>query len=151
MPLDVPFQLGPFLVEPEGRLALVDPGKVPAFRFRWHNRVVHASLAQAHASGGRLTLQVTLARIRSTASTPDETVRPRSFALLRWLVKAVPQGWRICLLADHRVCLEADRSIGVPITAVGLITELTGFALELAPILELLDQVGLTISDGGTN
>jgi hypothetical protein len=151
MPLNAPFQLGPFSVDLEGRLVPVDPSKVLAFRFRWHNRAVHARLTHADAKGGRLLLQVALARIRSTASTLDETLRPRSFALLRWLARAVPQGWRVSLLADHRVWLETDRCIDVPITAVGLVTTLTGFALELAPILELLDQVGLTVSESGTN
>ena len=152
MSLAAPFQLGPFSVDQEGRLVPANPAAAPAaFRFRWHDRTVHARLAQADASGGRLTLQVTLARIRSTASTPDETLRPRSFTLLRWLPTAVPQGWRVSLLADHRVWLETDRPIDVPITAVGLITEVTRFGLELAPILELMDQVGLTVSDFRVN
>jgi hypothetical protein len=90
---------------------------------------------------------VALARVRSSASTPDETLRPRSFALLHFLERAVPAAWRVLLLPDHRVWLETKTSIGLPITAAGLITEITMFAIALAPFLELLDEIGLTVSD----
>jgi hypothetical protein len=53
----------------------------------------------------------------------------------------------MALLADHRIWLETETPIGVPITATGLLTELTRFTLELAPYLELMDEAGLTISD----
>ena len=91
-------------------------------------------------------LQVTLARVCSSASTPDETLRPRSFALLHWLERAVPSNWRVVLLADHRVWLETEPRVELPITAASLITEITRFALDLAPYLELMDETGLTLS-----
>ena len=50
------------------------------------------------------------------------------------------------LLADHRVWLETEPRIELPITAAGLITEITRFALDLAPYLELMDETGLTLS-----
>ena len=59
----------------------------------------------------------------------------------------VPQPWRVALLADHRVWLETDTPIDLPITAVGLISEITRFALDLAPYLELMDEIGLTLSN----
>ena len=59
----------------------------------------------------------------------------------------MPPTWRVALLADHRIWLENETSIGVPITATGLLTELTRFALELAPYLELMDEAGLTVSN----
>ena len=149
MPFDAPIKLGPFSVDPTGRLSPCDPATSPAFLFRWHDRVVRARLDQADIETGRLTLQATLARVRSTASTPDDTLRPRCFALLHWLENTVPPAWQVTLLADHRVWLETQARITLPITAAGLITEITHFALELAPYLELLDETGLTVSDFG--
>jgi hypothetical protein len=55
----------------------------------------------------------------------------------------------VLLLADHRVWLETDQRIDLPITAAGLITEITRFALDLAPYLELMDESGLTVADSG--
>ena len=81
---------------------------------------------------------------RRTADTPDDTVRPRSFALLHWLGRVAPQAWHVRLSADHRVWLEADTPIAMPITAAALITEITRFLLELTPYLDLLDETGLT-------
>jgi hypothetical protein len=147
MPFDAPFKLGPFSVDSEGRLSPCGPETTAAFLFRWHNRLVRARIDQANGETGRLTLQVTLARVRSSASTPDETLRPRSFALLHWLERTTPSTWRVTLLPDHRVWLETDALIGLPITAAALITEMTRFALKLAPYLDLMDESGLTLSD----
>ena len=149
MPFDAPFKLGPFSVDSAGRLSPGNPAEAPAFLFRWHDRVVRARLHQANAGSGRLALQVTLARVSSTASISDASLRPRSFALVHWLEKAVPPSWRVALLADHRVWMETDTPIDLPITAVRLVTEITRFALDLAPYLELMDEVGLTLSHGG--
>ncbi len=147
MPFDAPFNLGPFAVDGEGRLSPCEPEGVPAFLFRWHGRLVRARISHADRETGRLSLQATLARVRSTASTPDGTLRPRSFALVHWLAKMVPPVWRVNLLADHRVWLETDTRIELPITAAALVTEITRFAMDLTPYLELLDEVGLTLSD----
>jgi hypothetical protein len=151
MHFDAPFRLGPFSVDAEGRLSLSRPASAPAFLFRCQGRVVRAHLEQSDADAGRLTLQVALARVPSSASTPDGTLRPRSFALLRWLEKAAPPAWRVVLLADHRARLETERRIDLPITAVSLIGELASFALDLAPYLALMDGIGLTVSEHGTS
>ena len=58
----------------------------------------------------------------------------------------VPPSWRLSLLADHRVWLELDTPIELPITAVGLLTEITRFTLDLTPYLTLMDEIGLTLS-----
>lgn len=147
MPFDAPFKLGPFSVDAEGRLSPCDPIKAPVFLFHWHNRLVRARIDQADIETGRLVLQVTLARVSSTASTPDETLRPRSFALLHWLERSVPPAWQVVLLADHRIRMETHASIALPITAAGLITEIVGFALQLVPYLEVMDEGGLTLAD----
>jgi hypothetical protein len=143
MPFDAPFKLGPFTVDSGGRISPGDPEAAPAFLFRWRDRVVRARLGQAGAADGQLSLQGIIARVASTAGTPDETLRPRSFALVRWLEKSVPAAWQVRLLADHRVWLETETRIGLPITAAALITEITRFLLELAPYLDLLDETGL--------
>jgi hypothetical protein len=56
----------------------------------------------------------------------------------------MPESWRLSLLPDHDVRLETNVSIALPITAAGLVIEMTRFALDLAPFLELIDEVGLT-------
>ena len=90
MQLGASFKLGPFTVDSAGGLSPCDPAMAPAFLFRWHDRIVRARLDKADNETGRLILQVTLARVRSSASTPDEMLRPRSFALLRWLERSTP-------------------------------------------------------------
>jgi hypothetical protein len=143
MSLDAPFKLGPFTVDPTGRLSPCEEGNAPAFLFRWRTRVVRARLTQTSPDDGGLTLQSTLGRVPSTAGAQDGTSRTRSFTLLRRLPRSVPPDWRVCLLADHRVWLETEARIALPITAAALITEITRFLLALAPYLDLLDEVGL--------
>ena len=149
MPFDAPFKLGPFSVDAGGRLTPADPAASPSFHFRWHGRQVRVRFDRDASGDGRLALQVELARVQSTARSSDVSLRPRCFSVLHWLERMVPPAWRVALLADHRIWLETETPIGVPITATGLLTELTRFALELAPYLELMDEVGLTISDPG--
>jgi hypothetical protein len=60
-----------------GGLSPGDPAMAPAFLFRWHDRIVRARMDKADNETGRLILQVTLARVRSSASTPDAMLRPR--------------------------------------------------------------------------
>jgi hypothetical protein len=149
MPFDAPFKLGPFSVDCAGRLSPGEPDRLPDFLFRWRDRCLRARLADAEVGHGKLILQATVARVPSSASTPDETLRPRTFALLHWMEKSVPADWRVRLLADHRVWLETDRRIAMPITAAALITEVTLFLLELGPHLDLLEEVGLSMPAAG--
>jgi hypothetical protein len=145
MTFDAPFKLGPFAIDAEGRLTPYEPASAPAFLFRWHDRVVRARLGRADADTGRLTLQMALARVRSSASATDEALRPRSFMLLHWLERSVPHGWRMALTADHYVWLATDMAVALPITAAALLTEIACFVLDLAPYLDLMDEVGLTV------
>ena len=147
MPFDAPFKLGPFSVDDRGRLTPYEPASTPAFLFRWRGRVVRARLDRADADSGRLSLQVTLARVCSSANALDEGLRPRSFALLHWLERVVPKGWDVSLSSDHRVQLVTEERIALPVTAAALITELTRFALDLAPYLALMDEIGLTLAE----
>lgn len=142
MPFDAPFMLGPFSVDAAGRLAPSSPTAIPAFLFRWRGRVVRARLGQPEADRGRLMLRCVLGRVLSTADAADG-LRAQSFAALRWLSRELPPLWEIGLLPDHRVLLEVQAEIAVPITATGLIAELAGFVLSLAPYLELLEELGV--------
>lgn len=146
MPFDAPFKLGPFSVDAAGRLSPVNPAAGPSFHFRWHGRQVGVRFDHVTSAEGHLTLRVQLARIQSTACGSAESLRPRCFEILHWLARNVPPRWRVALLADHRIWLETETPIGVPITASELLTELTRFALDLAPYLDLMDEVGLTVS-----
>lgn len=147
MPFVAPFKLGPFTVDAEGRLSPRQPGAAPAFLFRCHGRVVRSRLAQFGAAETGLVLQaeVALGWVPSTAGVNDETERRRSFALVHWLTRVVPAGWRVRLSPDHRVWLEAETPIGLPITAAALVTRIACFALDLAPYLDLLDETGVTV------
>jgi hypothetical protein len=147
MPFDAPFKLGPFTVDSEGRLSPWERGRAPAFLFRWHGRLVRSRVVQRDVAADGLVLQaeVALARVPSTAWVSDEMQRPRSFALVHWLARMMPEGWKVRLAPDHRVCLEADMPIGLPLTAVALLTMVTRFALDLAPYLDLLDETGVNV------
>jgi hypothetical protein len=151
MSFDAPFRLGPFTVDSAGRLSPCEAGKAPAFLFRWRNRVVRARLTRTGPKDGGLNLQATLGRVPSTASAQNGTLRTRSFNLLRRLPRSVPPDWQVCLLADHRVWLETQVRIAMPITAAALITEITRFLLALAPYLDLLDEAGLAVLGAGTD
>jgi hypothetical protein len=144
MTFDPPFTLGPFEVDSEGRLSPIEHQASPAFLFRWRDRVVRSHLALTDATTGRLSMQTVVGRIPSTAVTPDETLRPRSFALLHWLSNGVPKDWQMRLSPDHRVSLTTEVPVELPITAVALVTRITCFALALAPYLDLLDEAGVT-------
>ena len=86
-PFTAPFTLGPFLVDPEGRLS-PGPERTPGFTVRWRERVMHARL---EAPAG-LRLQMALGRVPSSASARAESLRPQSFALLLHDPEPHPRG-----------------------------------------------------------
>ena len=143
MPFDAPFEMGPFAVDQEGRLTPRGPNAAPVFVLRWRDRIVRARLDQRTPVIGTLLLSVTLGRVPSTACGPQAAMRPGSFALLHMLPQALPTEWRVLLLPDHRVRLEAEARIELPITAVGLVAELTRFLLALGPYLDVFDEAGI--------
>jgi hypothetical protein len=143
MPFDAPFMLGPFAVDAMGRLAPRGPSALPGFFFRWRGRMIRAKFEQTDPQRGQLVLQATLGRVPSSADPRDSGLRPQSFQLLHLLPHALPGPWRVLLLPDHRVQLEAAYQVTLPITATDLLVELTRFLLELAPYLDLLDEAGI--------
>ncbi len=150
MPFDVPFMLGPFSVDAMGRLAPRAPDAMPGFFFRWRGRLVRAKFEQMDPNRGQLVLLATLGRVPSTAHPRDSALRSHSFQLLHLLPRTLPGPWRVSLLPDHRVHLEANSHVTLPVTATALLVELTQFLLELAPYLDLLDEAGIAGDCGGT-
>jgi hypothetical protein len=143
MPFDAPFMLGPFAVDAMGRLSPRRPSALPGFFFRWRGRLIHAKFEQTAQERGQLVLQATLGRVPSTANPRDSSLRAHSFQLLHLLPRALPVPWRVFLLPDHRVQLEANSEVDLPITATNLLVELTRFSLDLEPYLDVLDEAGI--------
>jgi hypothetical protein len=151
MPLDMPFNLGPFRVSGEGRLALAQAGASPRFRVTWQGCRVAALLgANAAGEGGLLQLEAELGRVPSTASAAGDAaaVRGAVFAALRGLPTLLPPGWSLALQADHRMVLHASRALALPTTACSLISEIAMFLLALAPYLDLLAELGVEPASG---
>jgi hypothetical protein len=149
MPFDVPFRLGPFVVDDAGRLSPGAPGMFPSFSVCWHDRVLQIRLAHPPEPGavrGKLGVRVVLGRVPSTAG-PDEAGaaarRDAAFATLRALPPVLPAGWEVALLADHSVRLALETDLEMPTRASALVTTVTLLLLELAPYLDVLDAVGI--------
>lgn len=138
MPFDSPLTLGPFKVEPDGRLSPNSDSVSPSFTFQWRARTMRAMLGADRT----MVLRTVLGRVPSTASgrTAD---RPQSFGLMRALATGVPEGWRVTLLPDHRAVLDATMTLPDPVTAANLLTGITDFLLRLAPYLDLADESGM--------
>ena len=147
MPFDAPFRLGPFLVDETGRLSPGAPDLFPSFSICWRDRVLHARLAQPPAPGserGSLGIEVLLGRVPSTADGATGPARREdAFAVLSGLPAVLPSGWRMALLADHRIRFELEVGLELPTSAVALVSEVTMLLLELAPYLDVLDEAGV--------
>jgi hypothetical protein len=151
MPMHPPFNLGPFTVDGEGRVAPRDQETFPAFNVLWRGRSVRAQITHGAPSDGHLQLRAVLGRVPSTAGGGTRTgLRELSFASLRAIQRDLPQDWHVSLLPNHSAMLEAETGIDLPITAIGLVTEITGFLLTLAPYLDLLDEGGMPGAAAGS-
>lgn len=144
MLFEIPFNLGPYLVDSMGRISPA-AGKAPSgFTFRWRERSLHARLKAEGENHMIVALTARLGRVPSTATTPeDATVRPRTLAVVRALPRSLPEGWRVRLMPDHQFRLEVQTEMQMPTTATALVTELTSFVLRLDPYLDVLDEVGI--------
>jgi hypothetical protein len=129
---ETPFPLGPFLVERDGRL---HARQTPALRFAWRGRYCEARLA-----GATIRLTSNAGAVPYTAE--DPAARRAALAAVGLLPGALPPGWRLRLLPDHRLRLEAEASLPTPITATALIGRLVAFALALDPYLDRLESAG---------
>ena len=152
MPLDAPFTLGPFIVNGDGRLSPSTPDQFPSFRVAWRGHVVQARLTAAGPEGGTLALQAMLGRVPSTgrAGRPGTLSRETAFAAVRALPHMLPPGWKLALLADHRIVAETHIKLTLPTSAEELVSELTLFLMRLAPYLDLLAEgVGVELAETG--
>lgn len=139
MPFELPNSLGPFSIDDQGRITPRTGEEMPHFLFQWRDRKVSARLV--HGNGdGRLLLSAWLGRVPSSADPMAGERRLASFSTLRGLLEVLPGEWRVRLLPDHQVCLDAEMALSWPASAVALMAELTQFLLALAPYLDLLDE-----------
>ncbi len=139
-----PVRLGPFLVGADGLLRPADPGRAVAFSVRWRGRLVRARLEGEDAGrGAALAIETAIGRVPSTASVGEASMlRERAFALVRALPAHLPPAWRIGLLADHRIGVEARLGLDIPIAASDLVAGVTSFLLGLGAYFDLLKDAG---------
>ncbi|MGG5812071.1 hypothetical protein [Falsiroseomonas sp. CW058] len=128
-----PLSHGPFLVEPDGRLAALRP---PALRFAWRGHGV-----EARVEGGRMRLTAQAGALPYTVE--GAPGRAAAIAEVGRLPGDLPQGWRLRVLPDHRLRLEAAMEMPGLTTATALIGAMVGFALTLDPYLDRLELAGV--------
>jgi hypothetical protein len=133
-----PIPLGPFVIEPEGRLQLRGPDAKPAFFFEWQGRRVDARLG-----AGGVSLSMLIGRIPS--SVRQSAVREQAFALIRALPGTMPEGWAVRLTPEHTIKVQAFEPMALPATIAGLVEPLVRFLLRVSPYLELIDAGGLGV------
>jgi hypothetical protein len=133
-----PFAHGPFLVAPDGTL---HPTRPPALRFAWRGRP-----CLARVEPGMAHLSALLGSPPYTAERRAD--RPAALAAIRALPAALPAAWRLRVLPDHRLLIEAARPLPERPTAVALVAAMAGFALDLDPYLDRLDSAGMGAPSG---
>ncbi|TCZ65927.1 hypothetical protein [Roseicella aquatilis] len=126
--------LGPFTVERDGILRPRVPEAAPALSFSWRGRHCEAAVAQ-----DGLHLAALAGRVPSSAE--PGTDRAAAFGTLATLPRSLPPGWRLHLLPDHRIRLEAATDMPASPTATSLLAALVRFALALDPYLDRLESV----------
>jgi hypothetical protein len=133
------FPLGPFLVEASGRLLFRNPEVTSGFSFAWRGRRFAAVLGE-----GRMGLSGVLGCVPSSAAGVER--RAASFAAVRALPRCLPPGWRLLLLPDHRVQVQAEETMDWPANAAAVLQPVVRFLLALAPYLDLLEESGLAVA-----
>ncbi|WP_439596204.1 hypothetical protein [Falsiroseomonas sp.] len=131
---------GPFLVALDGSLSAI---KDHALRFAWRGRGCEASLVD-----GQINLAAQAGWVPYTAERPE--ARSGAFAALEEMPGELPQGWRLRLMPDHKVRLEAAVDLHGAITATTLVSAMVGFALALDPYLDRLESAGMASGAEGT-
>ena len=135
-PIAAGVPLGPFLVQEDGSVALRRPKCPPNFSFTWRDRRFAVCIHE-----DRMVLGGPVGRLPSTASGGNQ--RERASALLRAISRALPEGWRMQLLPDHRIRIEAVYAMHMPTTASALMTPVVRLLLRAAPLMDLLGECGL--------
>jgi hypothetical protein len=124
---------GPFLVSEDGFLT---PLRQPALRFAWRGRGCEATFDECS-----VTLAAQAGAVPFTVEMPS--ARPGALAAIGTLPQDLPKGWRLRLLADHRIRLETDIPLTGDATATALLRAMVGFALALDPYLDRLESAGV--------
>ncbi len=127
------FPLGPFIVEESGKLCFRSPAQGADFSFAWRGRRFSVAIAD-----GSIAVTGLLGLVPSSAR--GAAKRETALATLRALPRALPSGWGLRLLADHRIQIKAIESMAWPAHATDLIVPLARFLLRLAPYLDLMDE-----------
>jgi hypothetical protein len=128
-----PLIFGPFAVTPDGALQPREAAQPPAMRFSWRGRSCEAAVATDGVH-----LAAIAGRIPSTAEVGAD--RASAFETLANLPRTLPPGWRVQLLPDHRIRLEAATDTAQAPTATSVIAAMVRFALALDPYLDRLDS-----------
>lgn len=128
--------VGGFIVDGEGQMRLRTPEHPPLLSFAWRDCSITAKVETE-----RLLLSATLGRVPSSAVDPKR--RESVFSGLRILPRKVPENWRLRLLPDHRLVMEAEEELSAPMTISALIAPVTRFLLELAPYMDALAELGV--------
>ncbi len=142
--------LGSFSVDELGRISL-GQGETGGFGFRWRGRPVALEVSGAAAAGpgggaSRCRVRITAQAGRVPSSALAAERRPDALQLTRLLGNALPEGWRVRLLADHRLEIEAEESLPFPALVGELMVPATRFAIRLGPYLDVLDEHGMTMT-----
>ncbi len=124
---------GAFLVAEDGSLT---PQRPPSMRFAWRGRGCEVTLED-----GTVSIAAQAGAVPSTAESP--AMRPLAFAALQDLPPELPMGWRLRLLPDHRVALEAALPLEGELRATDLLRAMVTFALALDPYLDRLESAGV--------
>ncbi len=127
---------GPFLVGTDGSLT---PVRDASMRFSWRGRGCVVTL-----SDGQISLTAQAGAVPYTAE--HRRARPGAFAELDAMPGDLPEGWRLRLMPDHRVRLEAAFDLHGDTSATALVSAMVSFALALDPYLDRLESAGLAAS-----
>ncbi len=146
MPLDMPFRLGPFLVDEHGGLMPTIGGDAN-FTMSWRGCLVSASMRPSGApeqpDAVELTLQAVLGRVPSSAEA-SATQREAVLEALREVAAHAVAPLHFALSADHRAILHGSEALPLPVTSRALVTQVARFLLEVAPYLDFVGEAGAT-------
>ncbi len=136
--------LGPFKVDRCGLLSPAHADHMPGFAVRWRNRLIQAHISSDAEASGVLHMATRVGRVPSTASLGQmHDGRKAALDLVRDLPDAFPANWRVRLAADHSIFMEAWLAVALPVSAVGLVVQMSSYLLHLSPFLDVLDEGGM--------
>jgi hypothetical protein len=134
--------IGPFSVGRDGSLRPTG-GDDSSCGFTW---VIGRHKVRCRMLNERLVMRAVLCRVPSTAEGGNQSVsiqlRQDVFAAVVAAKERLPKGWKIGLLPDHGIAIEALADLPAQTTGNHLISENVMFAIRLAPYLCFFDEIG---------